>query len=156
MRNLQEQVKKHSVTKNCSDISLFEQIVLLISRFLQILGLRFRISKVFLTVGQNNFENESLILVIPKTYFSSEKWWLFWHLTQLIIIAKLAIIFATTLFHIFCFLGAARNLKLLRNQMEKRFSIKGKRAIRIEKAKYTKHQGITSNGCSLANYVIRR
>ena len=24
MRNLQEQVKKHSVTKNCSDLSLFE------------------------------------------------------------------------------------------------------------------------------------
>ena len=24
MRNLQEEVKKHSVTKNCSDLSLFE------------------------------------------------------------------------------------------------------------------------------------
>ena len=24
LRNLQEQVKKHSVTKNCSDLSLFE------------------------------------------------------------------------------------------------------------------------------------
>ena len=28
MRNLQEQVKKHSVTKNCSNLSLFEQIIL--------------------------------------------------------------------------------------------------------------------------------
>ena len=28
MRNLQEKVKKHSVTKNCSGLSLFEQIVL--------------------------------------------------------------------------------------------------------------------------------
>ena len=27
MRNLQEQLKKHSVTKNCSDLSLFEQIL---------------------------------------------------------------------------------------------------------------------------------
>ena len=40
MRNLQEQVKKHSVTKNCSDRSLLEQIVLMISKFLQILGLQ--------------------------------------------------------------------------------------------------------------------
>ena len=30
LRNLQEQVKKHSVTKNCSDLSLFEKIVLVI------------------------------------------------------------------------------------------------------------------------------
>ena len=41
MRNLQEQVKKkQSVTKNCSDLSLFEEIVLVISKFLQILGLQ--------------------------------------------------------------------------------------------------------------------
>ena len=32
MRNLQEQVKKHSVTKHCFDLSLFEQIVLVISK----------------------------------------------------------------------------------------------------------------------------
>ena len=32
MRNLQEQVKKHTVTKNCSDLSLFDQIVLVISK----------------------------------------------------------------------------------------------------------------------------
>ena len=30
LRNLQERVKKHSVTKNCSDLSLLEQIVLVI------------------------------------------------------------------------------------------------------------------------------
>ena len=33
IRNLQEQVKKHFVTKNCSDLSLFEQIVIVISNF---------------------------------------------------------------------------------------------------------------------------
>ena len=32
LRNLQEQVKKHSVTKNCSKLSLFEQIVLVIEK----------------------------------------------------------------------------------------------------------------------------
>ena len=32
-------LKKHSVTKNCPDLSLFEQIVLVISKILQILGL---------------------------------------------------------------------------------------------------------------------
>ena len=37
-------LKKHSVTKNCSDLSLFGQIVLVISKFLQILGLKPRIS----------------------------------------------------------------------------------------------------------------
>ena len=44
LRNLQERVKKHSVTKNCSDLSLLEQIVLVISKFLQILGLQNTIS----------------------------------------------------------------------------------------------------------------
>ena len=39
-------LKKHSVTKNCSDLSLFEQIVLVVSKMLQILGLQPRISKV--------------------------------------------------------------------------------------------------------------
>ena len=28
LRNLQEQVEKHSVNKNCSDLSLFEKIIL--------------------------------------------------------------------------------------------------------------------------------
>ena len=37
-------LKKHSVAKNCSDLSLFEYIVLVISKFLQILGLQPRIS----------------------------------------------------------------------------------------------------------------
>ena len=49
MRNLQEQkLKKHSVTKNCFDLSLFEWIVLVISKVLQILGLQPQISKVSL------------------------------------------------------------------------------------------------------------
>ena len=59
-------LKKHSVTKNCSDISLFKQIVLV-----QILGLQTGISKVFLdhcnffflTVGQT-------ILVTKYQYLS--------------------------------------------------------------------------------------
>ena len=74
-----------------------------------------------------------------------------------IIIAKLAIIFVTTLcyFIYFVFLGAAKNLKLLRNLMEQRFGVKG-RTLRIEKAKYSEDQGITTDGCPLANYVIRR
>ena len=41
-------LKKHSVTKNCSDLLLFEKIVQVISKFLQILGPQPRISKVFL------------------------------------------------------------------------------------------------------------
>ena len=60
-RNLQKQVKKAVNTKNYSDLSLFEQFVLVISKILQILGLQPRISKVFHTVGQNNFGNKILI-----------------------------------------------------------------------------------------------
>ena len=75
-----------------------------------------------------------------------------------IITAKLAIIFVTTLcyFIYFVFLGAAKNLKLLRNQMEQRFGVKGKRALRIEKAKYSEEQGMNTDGCPVANYVVRR
>jgi len=40
MRGLQEQSKKHSVAKNCSDLLLIEKIVLVISKFFQILGLQ--------------------------------------------------------------------------------------------------------------------
>ena len=61
IRNLQEQVKNHSVTKKCSELSLFEQIVLVISKFFQILGLttsNFKhfsrsLEQIFLTEGQN-------------------------------------------------------------------------------------------------------
>ena len=41
-------LKKHYFTKTCSDLSLFEQIVLVISKKFQILGLLHQISKVFL------------------------------------------------------------------------------------------------------------
>ena len=65
MRNFKEQVKKHSVTKNCFDLSLFKKIVIVISKYLQTLGLQPQISKMFLikehfflTVGQNNFGNK--------------------------------------------------------------------------------------------------
>ena len=60
-------VKKHSVTKNCSDLSLFEEIVQVISnswpsasnfkRFFR--SLEF----FFLTVGQNNFGNKIPIFI---------------------------------------------------------------------------------------------
>ena len=69
-------LKKHSVTKNripqnCSDLSLFEQIVIVISKCLQIFSLQPRISKkkisttstIFLKVGHNNFGNK-----IPKRH----------------------------------------------------------------------------------------
>ena len=45
-------LKKHSLTKNCSDLSLFEKVVLVISKFLQSL------EQFFLTVGRNNFGNK--------------------------------------------------------------------------------------------------
>ena len=61
----------HSVTRDCSDLSLF---VLVISKFLKTLGLQPQISKVFrsldqffLTVGQNNFGNK-----IPFLYQGCE------------------------------------------------------------------------------------
>ena len=56
LRNLQEQVKK--VTKTCSDLSLFEQIVLVISIFFSVTWTIFSHS-----VGQNNFGNK-----IPMTH----------------------------------------------------------------------------------------
>ena len=56
--------------KNSSDLSLFEQIVLVISKSLEILNLQPQISKVFLdhknifflTIGQNNVQNKTLFL----------------------------------------------------------------------------------------------
>ena len=46
LRNLQEQLKKAFCFKNCSELSLFEYVVLVISKTF------------FLIVGQNNFENK--------------------------------------------------------------------------------------------------
>ena len=48
LRNLKEQVKKAFCFKHCTDLSLFKQIVLVISKILQILGLQPWLSKVFL------------------------------------------------------------------------------------------------------------
>ena len=50
-------LKMHSVTKNCSDVSLFEQIVLVISKSRSL-------EQFFLTVGQNNLGNK-----IPRLPF---------------------------------------------------------------------------------------
>jgi hypothetical protein len=46
----------HSITKNCSDLLLFKQIVLVISKFFQISSRS--LEQLFLTVGQNNFVNK--------------------------------------------------------------------------------------------------
>jgi hypothetical protein len=48
LRNLQEQVKKAFFYQKCPELSLFEKIVQVISKNLQILSLQPRISKVFL------------------------------------------------------------------------------------------------------------
>ena len=80
MRNLQEQFKKHSVTKNCSDLSLYQQIVLVMEKKL----LRFEaegqefaniflnlksLEQFLLTVGQNNSGNKIPFLVKIKYYY---------------------------------------------------------------------------------------
>ena len=57
------------IFKNCFDLSLFQQIVLVISIFLQILGLQPRISKVFLN-HQNNFFSKQ----IRTTLVNLNKW----------------------------------------------------------------------------------
>ena len=65
-RNLQKKVKKVFYFKNCSDLSLFEQIVLVASNILQILwppASNFKscsqfLEQFFLAVGHNNFENK--------------------------------------------------------------------------------------------------
>ena len=71
--NCSNKLKKHSFTQNCSDGSdllLFESIILVISKILQVLSafsLEFiffslSLEQFFLTVGQNNFGNK-----IPKS-----------------------------------------------------------------------------------------
>ena len=81
MINLQEQVKKHSVTKYCSDLSLFEYIILVISKKFQILGLQYRTSKVLLN-HQNNFFSQwnnfgnkipvpTFFLILPRFFSNS-------------------------------------------------------------------------------------
>ena len=62
---------------------MFKQIVLGISKFLQILSLQPRISKFFLTVGRNNFDNKipntnswpsvSKLFLIPRAFFSYKR-----------------------------------------------------------------------------------
>ena len=54
LRNLQEQIRKVFWFKNSSDLALFEKIVLVISKKLQILGLQ-PPPKVFLNHWKNNF-----------------------------------------------------------------------------------------------------
>ena len=77
MRNLQEQVKKHSVTKNCSDLSLFRQIVrcdLKLFENSQPPALNFKsfsqsLEQFSLTVGQNNFGNKIPFIILSKKTF---------------------------------------------------------------------------------------
>ena len=55
MRNLQEQVKNHSVTKNCSDLKKFANYWLLASNFKSFSR---SLKQFFLTFSQNNFGNK--------------------------------------------------------------------------------------------------
>ena len=59
------------------------------------------------------------------------------------------------LFDMFYLLGFAKSIKELRKLMEKRCQVKGS-ALRIEKTLFCKEEGISSEGCPLAKYVIRR
>ena len=76
LRHLQIQIKKtHSFNENCSELSLFEKIVLVISIFLQILGHQppifecfFYHWNFFLTLGQNNFGNKIPFLLTGITH----------------------------------------------------------------------------------------
>ena len=63
MRNIQKQVKKHSVAKNCSDLSLFEYLVLVIFANSRPSAWNFEsfsqsLEQFFLTVGQDNVGNK--------------------------------------------------------------------------------------------------
>ena len=62
-------VGQHSVTKNCSDLSLFEQIVPVISKLLQILSLQSRISKHFLNHQNNFFSLQVRTILVTKYHF---------------------------------------------------------------------------------------
>ena len=66
MRNLKEQVKNHSVTKNSSDLSLFESIVLVISKNLKTLGLQPRISKSFSRSLELFFSQKVRTILVTK------------------------------------------------------------------------------------------
>ena len=57
MRNLKEQVKNNSVTKNSSDLSLFESIVLVISKNLKTLGLQPRVMVLLGLLGDVHKDN---------------------------------------------------------------------------------------------------
>ena len=69
MRNLQKQVKKHSVAKNRSDLSLFEEIALVISKIQPRIFKSFSrsLKQFFLTVGQNNFGIKICTKTLPST-----------------------------------------------------------------------------------------
>ena len=78
LRNFQEQVKKAFGFKNSTELSLYEQIVLVNSKCLRILGLQPWISKVFLdhknnfffTLAQNNFENKIVFFIFLQLFFA--------------------------------------------------------------------------------------
>ena len=74
LKTSRNKFKKHSVTKNCSDLSLFQQIVLVISKLFansRTSDLHFKsfsrsLEFFFLTVGQNNFGNRIPFLSVSK------------------------------------------------------------------------------------------
>ena len=67
LRNLRNKLKKHSVTKNCSDLSQI-LLKLKISKILQILGLQPRISKVFLNQKSIFFSQQIRTILVTKYY----------------------------------------------------------------------------------------
>ena len=67
-------LKKHSVTKNCSDLSLFEQIVPVISKILKILGFCSSSSGFYFSVGDDTILFMFDIYYVEKT---AEKYVLF-------------------------------------------------------------------------------
>ena len=71
MGNFLEQVKKTFCYQKCLDLSLFEWIVLVISKKLQILGLQPRISKVFSQSLEQFFSQYFRTILVRKYHFHS-------------------------------------------------------------------------------------
>jgi len=53
-------------------------------------------------------------------------------------------------------LGYARTLSDMRSLFERRLGVTGRKALRIEKVRFTGREGVTSEGCPIAKWVIRR
>ena len=49
-----------------------------------------------------------------------------------------------------------KNIDVFRSLFERRLGVTGRRALRIEKVRFTGREGVTSEGCPIAKWVIRR